>query len=78
MEGCDGADLLYLACSHCAQCVRRAGCERGDDLGRRGRMTCSGGGTAARNEPRSSEKAEKSAAVPCTYRLAWTFQLWSR
>jgi hypothetical protein len=56
MEGCDGLDSLFLARSHCAQCARRASCERGDDLERRRQMTCSGGGTAAR------DTAEEEAA----------------
>jgi hypothetical protein len=61
MEGYDGLDSLYLARSHRAQTARRAAYERGDDLGRRGRMTCNGGGTAAHDELRSSEKAENNA-----------------
>jgi hypothetical protein len=61
MEGCDGLNSLFLARSHSAHPASRAGYERGDDLERRGRMTCSGGVTAARDELRSSEKAEKSA-----------------
>jgi hypothetical protein len=56
MEGCEGLDSLFLARSHCAQCARRASCERGDDLERRRQMTCSGGGTAAR------DTAEEEAA----------------
>jgi hypothetical protein len=59
MEGCDGLDPLFLARSHCGQPAKRACYERGDDLGRRGRMTCSGGSTAARYELRHSEKAQK-------------------
>jgi hypothetical protein len=61
MEGCDGLHPLFLARSHRAQPTRRAAYERGDDVGPRGRMTCSGGGTAPRDELRYSEKAEKSA-----------------
>jgi hypothetical protein len=62
MEGCEGLDLLFPARSHCAQCAIRTGYQRSDDLERRGRMTCSGGSTAARDELRLSEKAEKSAS----------------
>jgi hypothetical protein len=59
MKGCDGLDSMFFARSHRAQCARRAAYERGDGLGRRARMTCSG--TMAHDELRSSEKAEQSA-----------------
>jgi hypothetical protein len=67
MEECDALDSLFLARSHCAQCARCAVCERGDDLrlGRRGRMTCSGGGTAARDELRQARKQGTARAVRC-------------